>query len=266
MCPDWPAFRAFMPVVWQVRSIHPSAGVVLAIAKGSKKSNIFERNVLDVTNGIVKVRVVESETDEFIPTRQTLLSRLKDWNDQDSWKDFFDTYWKLIYRTALKYGLTDAEAQDVVQETIISVAKAMPNFTYDDTSGSFKKWLLQLTGWRITDQLRKRQPRDESEKPRFDETTGTTALERISDPGALNLEALWDTEWETNMLEAALERVKRRVDPKQYQIFDFYVVQRWPVSKVASTLRVRAGSVYLAKHRISGLIKREIKRLRTHVR
>jgi RNA polymerase sigma-70 factor (ECF subfamily) len=208
---------------------------------------------------------VENDTDEFIPTRQTLLSRLKDWNDQDSWKDFFDTYWKLIYRTAIKSGLTKSEAQDAVQETIVSVAKAMPGFKYDPAFGSFKKWLLQLTGWRITDQMRKRQPGDACCKRPPDETPETTAIESIPDCGALNLEALWNIEWEENILNAALERVKRQVDPKQYQIFDFCVVQRWPVSKVTSTLRIRAGSVYLAKHRISGLLKKEIKRLKTQM-
>jgi RNA polymerase sigma-70 factor (ECF subfamily) len=209
---------------------------------------------------------VEHDSEDFIPTRQTLLSRLKNWSDQDSWKDFFDTYWKLIYRTAIQFGLTEAEAQDVVQETIVSVAKAMPGFKYDPAFGSFKRWLLQLTGWRIRDQLRRRQPWSSSPECRSDETVGTTTLERIPDPGALDLEALWNAEWEMNMLDAAVERVKRRVDPKQFQVFDFYVVQKWPVSKVVNTLKVSAGSVYIAKHRISHLIRKEIKRLKSQAR
>src|SRR5580658_10178103 len=53
-----------------------------------------------------------------IPTRRSLLSRLKNWNDNESWKTFFDTYWRLIYNTAVRAGLNDAEAQDVVQDTI----------------------------------------------------------------------------------------------------------------------------------------------------
>src|SRR5271154_3734366 len=98
-----------------------------------------------------------NDCSEFIPTRQSLLSRLKDWNDQESWRVFFDTYWKLIYNAAIKAGLTDAEAQDTVQETVISVMKSMPDFQYDAKKGSFKGWLLSLTKWRITDQFRKRQ-------------------------------------------------------------------------------------------------------------
>src|SRR4051794_13754244 len=83
------------------------------------------------------------EAGDFIPTRESLLSRLKDWEDQASWKDFFDTYWRLIYNLARKAGLSDAEAQDVVQETILSVARNIEGFRYDPAVCSFKSWMLQ---------------------------------------------------------------------------------------------------------------------------
>ena len=51
---------------------------------------------------------------DSIPTRQSLLARLKDVGDQESWRDFFDTYWRLVHATALKAGLTETEAQEVV--------------------------------------------------------------------------------------------------------------------------------------------------------
>src|SRR5437773_7819843 len=95
---------------------------------------------------------------ELIPTRQSLLTRLKHWDDQESWREFFETYWRLIHGLAMKCGLTDSEAQDVVQETMISVAKQMPRFKYDPALGSFKGWLLQITRRRIADQMRKRRP------------------------------------------------------------------------------------------------------------
>ena len=97
---------------------------------------------------------MEQLAEELIPTRTTLLMRLKDWQDHSGWQDFFDTYWNLIYGVALKGGLTPAEAEDAVQETMISVAKHMPGFKYDPAIGSFKRWLLTMTRWRITDQLR----------------------------------------------------------------------------------------------------------------
>src|SRR5688500_17725870 len=94
-----------------------------------------------------------SRADEVIPTRGTLLSRLKDWEDHESWRDFFNTYWRLVYGVAIKAGLREHEAQEVVQETIITVARRIPEFEYNPRRCSFKTWLMNLTRWRIVDQL-----------------------------------------------------------------------------------------------------------------
>src|SRR5579859_3887350 len=101
---------------------------------------------------------MDLESDDFIPTRSSLLSRVKDWQDFEGWQEFFDTYWKLIYNTGRKAGLTEVEAQDLVQDTMLSVAKKIPEFNYDPAIGSFKSWLLQLTHWRILNVLKKRGP------------------------------------------------------------------------------------------------------------
>jgi len=197
------------------------------------------------------------ETDELIPTRESLLSRLKDWGDQQSWRDFFDTYGKLIHGLAVKSGLSEAEAQDVVQETLLSVAKQMPGFNYDPAIGSFKGWLLQITRWRIADQFKKREPgRAARSNP-----DATDTVERVADPAVSGLESLWEEDWQRNLLEVAMARVKRQIHPKQYQMFDLYVTQQWPMATVISTLGVNAAQVYMAKYRISGLIKKEIRTL-----
>ncbi|HEV7925605.1 MAG TPA: sigma-70 family RNA polymerase sigma factor [Verrucomicrobiae bacterium] len=199
---------------------------------------------------------------ELLPTRQSLLSRLRDCADQESWRVFFDSYWRLIYNAAIKAGLTDAEAQDAVQETLISVMKSMPNFQYDAKKGSFKGWLLHLTRWRISDQFRKRQRGLEHLAGNSRRPDETATVERVPNPDGPELEALWDEEWERNLVGAAIESVKRKVDPKQYQLFDLYVLKKWTVSKVAQTLSVNPGRVYLTKHRINRLIKKEIDYLR----
>src|SRR5215468_10732293 len=158
---------------------------------------------------------------DLIPTRESLLSRLKNWEDHDSWQDFFDTYWRLIYSMARKADLTDAEAQDIVQETVISVARKIEGFKYDPAVCSFKTWMLRLTRWRIINQLKKRRRANPviSARPPTEDRAEPPAEEIAV--GA-ELEAIWDQEWEKNLLEAALERVKCQVAPEQFQIFDLY--------------------------------------------
>lgn len=198
---------------------------------------------------------------EFIPTRESLLSRLRSWDDHESWRVFFDTYWRLIYATATKSGLSEHEAQEVVQETVISVMKSMPGFQYDKKNGSFKAWLMKLTSWRITDQLRKRRSQEVAleEEPA---AGGGSLAEVLADPSSHVLEAIWEEEWENNLMEAAMERVKQRVDGKCYQIFDLYVRKQWPVKKVAETMKVKASQVYLAKHRVTAEIKKQVAKLK----
>ena len=195
------------------------------------------------------------------PTRYSLLSRLQNWNDQDSWKDIFNTYWRLIYSTALKSGLTETEAQDVVQETIISVAKDIRKFRRDPKLGSFKGWLRNLTRWRIADQLRRRT----RSKPEADSTVSEDVppaeIAELPDPTAETLDEFWEKEWQSNLFDAAVERVKRKVKEEQFQIFDLHVVRQWPVDRVAETLNINTAKVYLAKFRVVALIKKEIRRL-----
>src|SRR5882672_5503137 len=172
-----------------------------------------------------------SDANEFIPTRQSLLSRLRDWNDQESWKVFFDTYWKLIYNAAMRAGLSEAEAQDVVQETVLAVSKKIPAFVYDPSKGSFKTWLMRQTSWRILGQLRKRMPIEIS-KAHPSTSADTATIDRVADPAASPLDRFWDEEWEKNLIDTTMQRVKAKVDAKQYQIFDLCVRKNWPISKV----------------------------------
>ena len=197
--------------------------------------------------------------EDLIPTRYSLLSRLQNWDDNESWRVFFDTYWRLIYAMALKSGLTETEAQDVVQETIICVAKDIQKFKCDRGRGSFKGWLRNLTRWRIGDQLRKRAGHARAEHAGVEWTS--KPIEAIPDVPDEGSESDWEIEWQSNLLKAAMQRVKQRVREEQYQLFDCYVVKQWPVSRIKQTLRVSAAQVYLAKHRISRLVQKEMRRL-----
>jgi RNA polymerase sigma factor (sigma-70 family) len=203
---------------------------------------------------------MKPDADELLPTRASLLHRLKDWQDQASWQDFFDTYWKLIYGVARKAGLGDAEAQDVVQETLAAVAKHIPTFHYDPSIGSFKAWLLTMTRWRIIGQLRKR-GRFADPLPGNTATNATAAIEQIPDDTEKTISAYWEADWEANLLHAAISKVKRRLDPKKFQLFEFYVNKEWPAEKVAERFQVSVDQVYVNKHRVTDAIRAEVRRL-----
>jgi RNA polymerase sigma factor (sigma-70 family) len=199
--------------------------------------------------------------EEFLPTRITLLNRIKNLDDSEGWRDFFDTYAGLIFSYALRYGLTQAEAEDVVQDTVIEVSRKMPGFQYDPKR-SFKGWLLNTTRWRIQDQLRKRKGPGREVSAPLDGSSQTDLVDRLPDPSGDYLEEVWEEEWQRNLMAAAIDKVKSMVKPRQYQIFDLVVIKEWPVEKVAATLKVSKGQVYLTKFRITHMLKKQVNQLK----
>ncbi len=196
--------------------------------------------------------------DRSFATRRSLVDGLANWGDRRHWQDFHRIYSKLIYGFARRAGLSDAEAHDALQETLLTVARRADGFRYDPARGSFKGWLLQIARWRVADQFRKRLPSQPHGNP---DSARTATIARAIDPAGPELEAVWESEWHANLLETALQRVKRRVSARQYQIFDCYVIKEWPAQRVQRDLGVNLAQVYLARHRVAALLKKEVEAL-----
>ena len=200
------------------------------------------------------------DRDELFSTSTTLLERLKDWRDDSSWHEFFNIYSRLISGVAIRKGLTRAEAEDVVQETMLAAAKYIPNFKYDRKLGSFKQWLLNMCRWRICDQFRRRA--NSAIGHSNDSAEDTKQLSMIADENNVNFDELWEAEWQKSLLDNAMKKVKTSLDSQKYQIFDFSINKEWPAEKVAESFGISVNQVYLAKHRITLLIKEEVERLK----
>src|SRR5213079_3139615 len=63
---------------------------------------------------------------DSLRTRESLLSRLREWDNAAEWRVFFDTYWRLIFNFGRKSGLSEPDAQDLVQDVMVSMAKKLP--------------------------------------------------------------------------------------------------------------------------------------------
>ena len=198
--------------------------------------------------------------DELLPTRRSLIERLRNLDDQPSWREFFDTYWKLIYGAAIRAGLSDQEAEDVVQETVIGVARKMESFRYEPAVCSFKGWLMHVTRCRIADRFRRRRPQNVPLASPGADTTTEPAL-NVRDPAADVLEGIWDAEWQKNIVDVAMERVRRSANPGHYQIFHLHAVKGLGVRDVAKLTGASLAKVYVSYHRIAKLVKAEVRRL-----
>jgi RNA polymerase sigma-70 factor (ECF subfamily) len=200
-------------------------------------------------------------TTSDLKTRQTLIERLRDREDKQTWREFFNRYWKLVYGLAIKSGLTHDEAEEVVQETMVTVSQCLDDYLYKPQECSFRSWIFHKARWRIIDQIRKRKPDFVQSSEPGSDTSRTATVEKVPDEESVKLEQHWNEEWQKNLVDVAIERVKHNVADRQFQIFDLYVLKEWPVAEVKRMLHVSTAQVYLAKHRVAALIKKEVKKL-----
>ena len=196
-----------------------------------------------------------SDVPDYNRTRTTMVHGLRDLEDQKVWNRFFESYWKLIYHSARKAGLDDADAQEVVQETVITVTKKIGGFDYDRNKGSFKGWLMQTTKWKIADQFRKINRTKSRESDAMSEI-----IEELPDELA-NVDTFWKDNWQKELFDAAIEKTRDEVNPLYFQIYNRLVVKEIKAKNVARELAVPVSQVYLAKHRVTEAIKKSVEEM-----
>lgn len=195
-------------------------------------------------------------------TRATLLFRLRDWGDGQTWREFYDLYYSYVYRHARGSGLDHHEAEEVTQEVFQAVAKNIATFTPQPRPGSFRRWLGNLARWRVTDKQRQRNKPSDTHRKNFADEDHTEIIEKLSSPPdseALRLEE----EWRLELYEAALKRVAEKVNPKHYQVFHLHHRDEWSLKRIANELGISRPSAYVINHRIKALLKTELDTLKT---
>lgn len=194
----------------------------------------------------------------LLETRSSLIQRLKATINGESWEEFFHTYWELIYNVARRAGLSEADAQDIVQETILKIHKSLDRFEYNRKRGTFKGWLRTVTRSRLNDFFKKQQRRPALNHP-LEEAAGE--LQNLEDPEGPEIEKIWDEEWNRNLIQAALSRTKKLSSPKQFQIFKCHYIDEWTVRETCRTLGVNAAQVYMAKQRVGKIFRESVEAL-----
>lgn len=200
-----------------------------------------------------------SATDDHgsFATSATLLNALRDMRDHLSWQHFHTLYRPMLIAVASRSGLSEQDAHDVVQETIIEVAKEMPVFRYDRTRGRFKGWLLTIVRRRIANVWRSKQYKHGDERVAREEVTDPAQIDVGAEEGS-DFEKLWDEEWRQHALRVAEDHVKHEVEPTQFQAFQLHVVKGVAAGETARRLGIKLMEVYWAKYRIGRLMKKVI--------
>jgi RNA polymerase sigma-70 factor (ECF subfamily) len=205
----------------------------------------------------------------LLPTRASLLRRISDPSDTASWTEFYRLYKKLVFGFACRSGLSRADAEEVTQDVFNRVSQTIHEFESDPKRGTFRGWLRNLTRWRVMDKLRERQRLERGRAPRSpagEVHDGTTTIERVADLSEQeSAHQLWESEWEHRVLDAAMDHLRDRVDPKHFQVFELHAVQGRSPSQIASELELNRATVYVIHYRLRKLLAAEVGRLKAEL-
>ena len=192
--------------------------------------------------------------DDSLRTHASLIERLRDLDDNETWSRFYSTYVSAVHSHARKRGLSDAEAEEVAQEVFKRIAETIHNFELGPRAGSFRRWLYQLARWRADDKLRER----ERLTPDLVAHTGTTVHHTIGLGFSNSVEQSLEADARRHLIQAALDRLRNRINPRDLQIFQHLVIEEWPVTRIAEFFRIRPALVYVIRHRVARQLRSEL--------
>ena len=188
-------------------------------------------------------------------TQASLLIRVQNSDDQDSWRDFADIYGPLIEAYGRRHGLQHADASDVAQDVLTSIHDAIKRFDYDPKKGAFRGWLFNITRNQLRDHVRKH-----NRSPR---ATGETVIQNLlsEQPADPREEEIWNREHEQYLFRWAANQIRSSFQEQTWKAFWLTAVENLGGQQVADRLNISVGAVYIAKSRVLNKLKETIRRV-----
>lgn len=185
-------------------------------------------------------------------TRESLLLRIRDARDRDAWYEFTSIYRPLIYRIGRRYGLQDADAQNLVQEVLQKIERSAEGWEPGQARGSFRRWLATVARNAAVDTIRRVLP---------DLSCGGTsvqvALKNLPDRQN-DSEAVFHRELEREAFRWAARRIQSGFTEATWKAFWETMVEGISCVEAAAGLGLSVGAVYTARSRVMQRLKREL--------
>ena len=186
-------------------------------------------------------------------TRQTLLTRLHDHLDQEAWNEFTEIYGPIILNVARRLGLQDADAADISQKVLLTVAKAVPDLQLT-SKGSFRGWLCKVTTNAALNLLQ----RDGKNRAHGGEQVNVN-LEQVVAPDSA-VSKIWHDERSLQLFRHAANIVSKRITPENWQIFLWTAVEGQSISEASRRAGKSVGSIYALRSRVMAQLRAEVQR------
>lgn len=182
---------------------------------------------------------------DFPKTRPSLLSTLRaDRPGQSAWREFFERYAPAVFRVARLQGLDGHDADDIVQQVMLQVARHITSFEYDRDRGAFRNWVRRIAEHKIVDF--RRRPRLPLERD--------TGAEDLTDDRP-DLETQWRQAWAQQDLEWCLDQVALDFAPRRMEAFRMYVLKGVSAKETARCLGMTVGHVYVIRAQVINKVR-----------
>ena len=185
-------------------------------------------------------------------TSISLLNRLQQTDDSKNWNRLVELYAPLLRAWLRKYDVQDSDADDIVQEVLAAVMKELPNFQHNQRIGAFRSWLRTILANRV-----KLFWRSQKYRPL---ATGTSSLDdqlnQLQDD-ASEVSQMWNREHDEYVLQRLMKAVQPQFEAKTWEAFRRQVVDGEKANMLAGELDMSLSSVYMAKSRVLGALRRE---------
>ncbi len=182
-------------------------------------------------------------SDDSAKTRETLILRLRDPEDDSSWREFVEIYTPLLYGYCINRGLTAADAADIVQDVMRSVSLAMRGFEYDPAKGKFRGWLFTATRNAISKYFKKQARRPVTAS----DTRMLHWIEQTPDEAEIDE---WETDYQRKLLGWAMEKVKPQFAERIWRAFELTAIDGQEPDAVAEVMGMTKNAVAIAKCRV----------------
>jgi RNA polymerase sigma-70 factor, ECF subfamily len=180
-------------------------------------------------------------------TPASLLERLRDSFDAESWTRFVSLYTPMIYSWARRIGLQDQDAVDLTQDVFTTLVQVLPSFAYDRQK-SFRRWLRTVT----LNQWRNKRKQWNEKMP----LAAGNAAEDVAIPD--HVEAFWEREYQQHLVSRALAIMRADFEEKTWKACWGVVVAGRTAAQVADELGLSVGAVYAAKFRVLDRLRQEL--------
>jgi RNA polymerase sigma-70 factor (ECF subfamily) len=185
------------------------------------------------------------------PTRPTLLARVRDRSDAESWREFYEYYQPLLLRYLRRQGLKDHAADDVIQDVLSRLLHSLPEFVLGGRPGRFRGYLWKVTFSALVDQARQVKARRHAEEQwvrRFLDADESASRKE---------QAEWDQMEQQHRLDIAMRRVHSVTSSKSWACFEQRLLHDRPAAAIAAELGITANAVFVSASRVLKAVRAE---------